>query len=96
MDIVTSAGEDLERVVRQELSEAGFTVEPSLMSADGGLGIWHDPARGVVIAWGASAEQLVKYATIRAAVQLALRTVLTDAGHQVRQDANDMELIVTS
>ncbi|GAA1639582.1 hypothetical protein GCM10009733_040910 [Nonomuraea maheshkhaliensis] len=96
MDIVTKAGEDLERVVRQELAEAGFTVEPSLMSADSGLGIWQDPARGVVIAWGASAEQLVKYATIRAAVQLALRTVLTDAGHQVRQDDNGMELIVTS
>ncbi|WP_043620145.1 hypothetical protein [Nonomuraea candida] len=96
MDIVTSAGQDLERTVRRELTDAGFTVEPSLMSADGGLGVWHDPTRGVVITWGTSADHLVRHATIRAAVQLALRTVLADAGHQVREDFNGLELVVTS
>ncbi|MFB4274171.1 MULTISPECIES: hypothetical protein [unclassified Nonomuraea] len=96
MDVATSAGEDLERLVRRELTDAGFTVEPSLMSADGGLGVWHDPTRGVVVTWGTSADQLVKYGTIRAAVQLALRTVLADAGHQVREEFNGLELIVTS
>ncbi|MEV4804694.1 hypothetical protein AB0K18_32250 [Nonomuraea sp. NPDC049421] len=92
----TAAGQDLERVVRQELTEAGFSVEPSLLAADGGLGVWHDPARGVVVTWGSSAEQLVRYSTIRDAVQLALRTVLVEAGHQVKEDFDGLELIVTS
>ncbi|UBU17566.1 hypothetical protein [Nonomuraea gerenzanensis] len=95
MDIATSAGQDLERAVRQELLDAGFTVEPSLMSADGGLGVWHDPTRGVVITWGTTADHLVRHATIRSAVLLALRTVLLEAGHQVREDFNGLELIVT-
>ncbi|NJP88385.1 hypothetical protein HCN51_02735 [Nonomuraea sp. FMUSA5-5] len=96
MDIATSAGQDLESAVRRELMDAGFTVEPSLMSADGGLGVWHDPTRGVVVTWGTSADQLVRHATIRSAVLLALRTVLVEAGHQVREDFNGLELVVTS
>ncbi|MFC5829782.1 hypothetical protein [Nonomuraea insulae] len=91
-----STGEDLEQLVRRELTNAGFIIEPTPMSADGGLGVWHDPTRGVVITWGASAERLVKYSTIRDAVQLALRTILADAGHQVREDFNGLELVVTS
>ncbi|MEV0389122.1 hypothetical protein [Nonomuraea sp. NPDC050643] len=96
MDTAFSAGPDLERLVRQELTDAGFTIEPSLMSADGGLGVWHDPTRGVVITWDTAADQLVKYATIREAVQLALRTILAEAGHQFREDFGGLELIVTS
>jgi hypothetical protein len=101
MDTASAEGLDLEQLVRQELSAAGFTVEPSLMTVDGGLGVWHDPTRGVVVTWGTSAEQqpanhLVKYATIRAAVQLALLTVLAEAGHHVTEDFNGLELIVTS
>jgi hypothetical protein len=101
MDTDSTEGLDLEELVRQELRDAGFTVEPSLMSLDGGLGVWHDPTRGVVVSWGTSAEQrpanhLVKYATIRAAVQLALLTVLSEAGHHVKEDFSGLELIVTS
>ncbi|MBF8185119.1 hypothetical protein ITP53_05070 [Nonomuraea sp. K274] len=96
MDSASIAGPDLERMVRQELTNAGFTIEPSLMPADGGLGVWHDPARGVVVTWGASSDRLVKYATVRSAVQLALRTVLADAGHQVEEDFDGLELVVTS
>ncbi|MGW0809340.1 hypothetical protein [Nonomuraea sp. NPDC002799] len=96
MDTACSAGADLEQLVRRELTDAGFTVEPTLMSADGGLGVWHDPTRGVVVTWGTSADQLVKYATVRAAVQLALRIVLVEAGHEVREDIHGLELVVTS
>ncbi|MFG1705775.1 hypothetical protein ACFLIM_21510 [Nonomuraea sp. M3C6] len=101
MDTASSPGPDLERLVRQELTDAGFTVEPSLSTADGGLGVWHDPTRGVVVTWGAPAarrpvSRLVRYATIRTAVQLALRTVLADAGHQITEDHDGQELIVTS
>jgi hypothetical protein len=90
------AGPDLEKVVRQELQEAGFTVEPSLMTADGGLGVWHDPSRGVIVTWGTSAQQLVRYETVRSAVRLALRTVLVRAGHQVKEELNGLELVITS
>ncbi|HEX4816856.1 MAG TPA: hypothetical protein VFV66_29290 [Nonomuraea sp.] len=96
MDTASGHGPALERLVRQELTDAGFTVEPSVMPADGGLGVWHDPARGVVVSWGTSAERLVKYATVRTAVRLALRSVLVRAGHQVREDRNGLELIITS
>ncbi|GAA3651698.1 hypothetical protein GCM10022224_013220 [Nonomuraea antimicrobica] len=96
MDIAPSTGPDLERAVRRELADAGFMVEPSPLSTDGGLEVWHDPARGVVVTWGSPAEQLVERSTIRAAVQLALRTVLAAAGHQVKEDLNGQELIVMS
>ncbi|MEW9550802.1 hypothetical protein [Nonomuraea sp. NPDC050783] len=96
MDYASNAGRDLERLVRRELTEAGFTVEPSLLSADGGLGVWHDPTRGVIVTWGTSADNLVKYATVRSAVRLALRAVLVRAGHQVREDRNGMELVITA
>ncbi|MCK2219128.1 hypothetical protein MF672_035825 [Actinomadura sp. ATCC 31491] len=96
MDYASNAGPDLERVIRRELTEAGFTVEPSLLSADGGLGVWHDPARGVIVAWGTAADHLVKYATVRTAVRLALRTVLIRAGHQVSEDLGGTELVITA
>jgi hypothetical protein len=100
MNIASSDLADLERLVRQELTDAGFSVEPSLLSADGGLGVWHDPGRGVVVTWGAArhktAHHLVKYETIRTAVRLALRTVLAGAGHQVKEDYEGLELVVTS
>ncbi|QYC41252.1 hypothetical protein Nocox_18215 [Nonomuraea coxensis DSM 45129] len=96
MDDASKAGPDLELVVRRELTEAGFTVEPSLLSADGGLGVWHDPARGVIVTWGTAADRLVKYATVRSAVRLALRTVLVRAGHEVREDFDGTELVITS
>ncbi|MGW4802043.1 hypothetical protein ACWEPC_57485, partial [Nonomuraea sp. NPDC004297] len=76
--------------------DAGFVVKPSPLSADGGLGVWHDPSRGVIISWDASADHLVSHATIRAAVLLALRTVLAEAGHRVGEDFNGLELVVTS
>ncbi|TMR93864.1 hypothetical protein [Nonomuraea basaltis] len=96
MDTASSDGPTLERLVRQELTDAGFTVESSLISVDGGLGVWHDPTRGVIVTWGTSAERLVKYATVRTAVQLALRAVLARAGHEVQEDFNGLELIITS
>jgi hypothetical protein len=96
METASSDALDLEQLVRQELTNAGFTVEPSLIPADGGLGVWHDPARGVVVTWGTSAERLVKYATVRTAVKLALRAVLDRAGHQVKEDFDGRELVVTS
>ncbi|WP_223167380.1 hypothetical protein [Nonomuraea sp. SYSU D8015] len=96
MDTASGAGPDLEQVVRRELTDAGFIVEPSLVSADGGLGVWHDPTRGVIVTWNTSAEGLVKYATVRTAVRLALRTVLIRAGHQVKEEFGGLELIITS
>lgn len=41
-------------------------------------------------------DRLVSHATIRAAVLLALRTVLAEAGHRVGEDFNGLELVVTS
>ncbi|NUO96861.1 MAG: hypothetical protein HOV96_14200 [Nonomuraea sp.] len=101
MDSAPSEVPDLELLVRQELTEAGFSVEPSLSAADGGLGVWHDPGRGVVVAWGAAARNeavnhLVKYDTIRTVVRLALRAVLAKGGHQVTEDYEGLELIVIS
>ncbi|MGN9842007.1 hypothetical protein ACTMTI_28155 [Nonomuraea sp. H19] len=96
MDTASVAGPDLERLVRQELSDAGFAVEPSMMAVDGGLGVWHDPTRGVIVTWGTSAERLVKYETVRTAVRLALLTVLAQAGHQVTDGFDGLELIITS
>ncbi|TDD40886.1 hypothetical protein E1286_33720 [Nonomuraea terrae] len=96
MDTALSAGQDLEQRVRRELTDAGFTVDASPASADGGLSVWHDPARGVVVAWDVAAGQLIRYGTVRAAVRLALRAVLIAAGHQVEEDRNGLELVVTS
>ncbi|MFF4193845.1 hypothetical protein [Nonomuraea sp. NPDC001831] len=100
MDFARGDGPDLELVVRQELTDAGFDVEPSLPPVDGGLTVWLDPSRGVVVVWGPAgtdtAARLVKYATIRTAVLLALRMVLAAAGHEIREDQEGMELVVTS
>jgi hypothetical protein len=99
MDTALRHGVDLEQLVRQELTDAGFLVESSLLTADGGLGVWHEPGRGVVVTWGTAGKMtanLVKYETIRMAVRLALRAVLAQAGHQVSDDLGGLELIVTS
>ncbi|MFI6994912.1 hypothetical protein [Nonomuraea wenchangensis] len=45
---------------------------------------------------GTAADRLVKYATVRTAVRLALRTVLVRAGHEVREDHDGAELVITS
>jgi hypothetical protein len=98
--IVVSARSDaaaLERLVRQELEEAGFAVEPRPLPAEGGLTVRHDPARGVVVSWGpaagAAGDDVARFPTIRNVVQLALRAVLTHAGYEVT--AEGAEVIVT-
>ncbi|PZG15757.1 hypothetical protein [Nonomuraea aridisoli] len=96
MDTALGAAQDLEQRVRKELTDAGFTVDAGPAAADGGLAVWHDPARGVVVAWDVAAGQLMRYGTVRAAVRLALRAVLVAAGHQVEEDRDGLELIVTS
>ncbi|MFI6922777.1 hypothetical protein ACIBIZ_22740 [Nonomuraea spiralis] len=100
MDFARGDGTDLELTVRQELTDAGFNVEPSVLPIDGGLGVRLDPARGVVVAWswagGETAGHLVEVETIRTVVLLALRTVLARAGHQIREGQAGLELVVTS
>ncbi|SDJ82729.1 hypothetical protein SAMN05421874_103326 [Nonomuraea maritima] len=95
MDSALGAGE-LEARVRSVLSDAGFSVGPSPVSTDGGLSVWHDPARGVVVAWDATAGELTRYGIVRTAVRLALNAVLRHAGHHVEEDPNGLELVVTS
>ncbi|NRQ36261.1 hypothetical protein HII36_31165 [Nonomuraea sp. NN258] len=99
METASSDEVDLERQVRQALTDAGFAVEPSMAAEEGGLSVWHDPGRGVVVMWGTSAElsakDRVKYRNIRTAVRLALRTILAEAGYHVREDFDGLELIVT-
>ncbi|HUR05154.1 MAG TPA: hypothetical protein VM347_21600, partial [Nonomuraea sp.] len=93
--------------IRQELTSAGFTVEPSKppgsygrsgLSGDGGLSLRHVPGRGVVVSWEAAPDlakaDTVKYETIRTAVQLALRTILAQAGFRVLGDFGGSELLV--
>ncbi|WP_049574014.1 hypothetical protein [Nonomuraea sp. SBT364] len=91
------AGPDLERLVRRVLMDAGFTVEPAPVPADGGLSVWREPGRGVVIRWdlpalgdGAGGD------TIRVAVRLALRAVLSVAGFEVSEDGDRPEMVVLS
>ncbi|MFI9591651.1 hypothetical protein [Nonomuraea sp. NPDC052265] len=54
----------------------------------------------MVVVWGPAgtetAARLVKYATIRTAVLLALRMVPAGAGHAIREDQEGLELVVTS
>ncbi|MEV1242883.1 hypothetical protein ACIBO2_30030 [Nonomuraea sp. NPDC050022] len=101
---------NLEHLIRQELTNAGFTVEPpkpprsngpygpSGSSGEGGLSLRREPGRGVVVSWEASPDlakaDMVKYETIRTAVQLALRTILAQAGFQVVGDFGDNEMLV--
>ncbi|MEU7834047.1 hypothetical protein [Nonomuraea sp. NPDC049129] len=98
---------DLEHLIRQELTNAGFTVEPpkpprsngpSGSSGEGGLSLRREPGRGVVVSWEASPDlakaDMVKYETIRTAVQLALRTILAQAGFQVVGDFGGNEMLV--
>lgn len=101
---------NLEHLIRQELTNAGFTVEPpkpprsngpsgsSGHSGEGGLSLRREPGRGVVVSWEASPDlakaDMVKYETIRTAVQLALRTILAQAGFQVVGDFGGNEMLV--
>lgn len=84
----------LESRVRHRLSEAGFTVERPEADGDGGLRVWHDPGRGVVVSWEPDAapgeEHAARYRLIRGAVRLALRTLLADDGCHVREDGSQM------
>ncbi|GAA2293012.1 hypothetical protein GCM10010149_45880 [Nonomuraea roseoviolacea subsp. roseoviolacea] len=87
----------LESRVRRRLSEAGFAVERRDADGDGGLRVWHEPGRGVVVSWEPDAapgeEHAARYRLIRGAVRLALRTILAEAGYHVRED--DGRMIVT-
>ncbi|MEU4223190.1 hypothetical protein AB0F17_02745 [Nonomuraea sp. NPDC026600] len=98
---------NLEHLIRQELTNAGFTVEPPKPSGsngpsgtpgDGGLSLRHEPGRGVVVSWEASPDlakaDTVKYETIRTAVQLALRTILVQTGFRVVGDFGGSEMLV--
>ena len=98
---------NLEHLIRQELTNAGFTVDPPKPpgsngpagpSGDGGLSLRHEPGRGVVVSWEASPDlaeaDMVKYETIRTAVQLALRTILAQAGFRVVGDFGGDEMLV--
>jgi hypothetical protein len=106
-DRVNSAHDDpanLEQLIRQELTNAGFTVEPPRLPggngppADGGLVVRHEPGRGVVVSWEVSPDlalaDVVKYETIRTAVQLALRTILAHAGFRVVADFDGSKMLV--
>lgn len=112
-DEVNSARYDpanLEHLIRQELTNAGFTVEPpkpprsngpsgpSELPGEGGLSLRHEPGRGVVVSWEASPDlakaDTVKYETIRTAVQLALRTILAQAGFRAVGDFGGSEMLV--
>jgi hypothetical protein len=89
-------GPDLERLVRRQLTDAGFTIEPFAVPADGGLSVCREPGRGVVVRWGVPVDgDRVRHDTIRNAVQLALRTILTDAGFRVL-DCDDSETVVVA
>jgi hypothetical protein len=84
--------------VRQELRAAGFVAELH-PPADGGLHIWHDPGRGVVISWVPStdpAADTVSYQEIHAAVRLALQAVLRQAGYEVSPDNSSGEVVIVS
>ncbi|MGN9780702.1 hypothetical protein ACTMTF_04690 [Nonomuraea sp. ZG12] len=100
MDTAAIEGPELEHLVRQKLAGAGFTVEPSLIPADGGLGVWHEPGRGVLVRWGAPdeppAEHRGRHDTLLTAVRLALRTILTDAGFVVEEECERPQLTVVS
>ncbi|MEU4575699.1 MULTISPECIES: hypothetical protein [Nonomuraea] len=88
---------DLERLVRRELIDAGFTIERAAAPADGGLSVWREPGRGVVVRWDVPARgDGARGATIRVAVRLALRTVLAEAGFEVSEDGDGAELVVLS
>lgn len=82
--------------VRQDLRRAGFVAEPE-PPVDGGLHVWRDPGRGVVISWMTAVEPTYDAATdskIREAVRLALRVVLTHAGYETGPDGANGEVIV--
>lgn len=87
---------ELEGLVSRELRDAGFAVGPSRKPADGGLSVWCDQERGVVVRWSVPAGDPARHDTIRTAVQLALRTILAAAGFEVREVAGRTELVVTA
>ena len=90
------ADPELEDLVCRELRDAGFAVEPSRRPSDGGLSVWHDPERGVVVRWSVPSGDPVRHHTIRTAVRLALRTILGAAGFDVTEVAGRAELVVTA
>ncbi|MFG1946823.1 hypothetical protein [Nonomuraea sp. NPDC048826] len=90
---------ELETLVCRELRDAGFAVEPSRKPADGGLSVWRDPERGVVVRWSVPSGDPARHDTIRTAVRLALRTILGAAGFEVTEVAGPAglaELVVTA
>ncbi|MFC5815066.1 MULTISPECIES: hypothetical protein [Nonomuraea] len=90
------ADPELERLVCQELRDAGFAVAPSRKPSDGGLSVWCDPERGVVVRWSVPSGDPSRHDTIRTAVRLALRTILGAAGFEVAEVAGRAELVVTA
>lgn len=100
MDTAAIEGPELEHLVRRELAGAGFTVEPSVEPADGGLGVRHEPGRGVLVRWSAPGEPPTEHQsrhdTLRTAVRLALRTILTDAGFVVEEEYEHPQLTVVA
>ncbi len=100
METAAIEGPELEHLVRRELAGAGYTVEPSVIPADGGLGVWHEPGRGVLVRWGAPdeppTEHRSRHDTLRTAVRLALRTILTDAGFVVEEEYEHPQLTVVA
>ncbi|MGI5271257.1 hypothetical protein ACQEUU_19025 [Nonomuraea sp. CA-218870] len=91
---------ELENLVCRELKDAGFAVEPSRRPADGGLSVWPDPERGVVVRWSVPSRdpsrEPARHDTIWTAVRLALRTILCAAGFDVTELPGQAELVVTA
>ncbi|GIH95913.1 hypothetical protein ACFFMN_41720 [Planobispora siamensis] len=85
--------------VRADLSRAGFVVDPAAVAVDGGVHVAHDARRGVVVSWATTAQMttsdLAGHHHVRAAVHLALLTILTGAGYTVASDPASGEVIVT-
>ncbi|GIH92215.1 hypothetical protein ACFFMN_18330 [Planobispora siamensis] len=84
--------------IHQDLLQAGFAADPNEPAVDADLRIRYDPDRGVVVSWAASAESLTRdpprHHRVRTAVHLALRAVLTDAGHRIADDHADDDLVI--
>jgi hypothetical protein len=89
------ADPELEHLVCRALRDAGFAVGPSRKPSDGGLSVWYDPERGVVVRWSVPSGDPARHDTIRTAVRLALRTILGAAGFVVVEVTGRTELLVT-